>query len=185
MKREFWIFLAFVCAIVMIAYFIQDQGAKFAAQKAREKTILENKRDLPKTPMENPSGQSLTLKQAVARTQARAGRSNLQFFSYRAWQVTSSGQALNYEIVCYDSVAKQLVSLIVDKTGEERLEIKEVPKGEKSLALVQIKDSTDLLKEAFVKYAQCSDNISIEATLEAVSIKCLSPSWKLETKINK
>lgn len=185
MKKVLGAFFIVVVLAVMAAYFIQDQGAKNAAQRAREIELATAKKDAPRPPTENPPGLALSLKEALKRSEERSGRKNLLFYSYEAWQVASDGRALNYKIGSYDKTAKQIIYLWVDRLGSENLDIIERPQGLNAWEAGKIKDSLELAKEALAKYQSCEDSLDIKIAGEKASISCLAPSWQTDLAIVK
>lgn len=185
MKKILAAFFIVIVFVVMAAYFIQDQGAKNAAQRAREIELAAAKKDAPRWPGENPAGLALSLKEALRRSEERVGRKNLLFYSYEARQAAADGRSLDYKIGSFDKVAKQIIYISVDRQGNENLDIVEMPSGLPAWEAEKIKDSPELIKEAFAKNRSCDDNLSIKIAGQSAVIKCLAPSWQTDLAILK
>ncbi|MBN1317256.1 MAG: hypothetical protein JXA42_17360 [Anaerolineales bacterium] len=130
------------------------------------------------------TSQPLTLKQAFDLLRQLSGVSDLAFYGYDAFDVDPLGQSSKYTISGYSATQKRFCYIQVRPNGEIQVKSRDQDSIDAPVVenLDTLKDTPELVNEAFAKYSPCNSelHLGINLTQSQVQFLCDESGWSGE-----
>lgn len=153
-------------------------------------TTKTSQKAAPATQPDAERSEPLTMKEAYALLEKKAGTPDLGFFSYQGFLVNAEGKTPHYTIAGYSPGKDDVIYLRADE--KKGLELKTVENPDTHAVIYpdlgKIKDTPELISEAVAKNAACPTGANIMISPvpgKPASLLCSKSGWSQEIDVER